>query len=268
MRELRYRLSQRVNDLWRGTLTTTLTLASTSASITTRLERAGVFSGGMLRVGTQGAQTVEEKPIAAYAGAGAFTMGTGWGVAHNPGEEYEIHLKFTAEAYNRMLLDALADARGEAVLANLRYTALTWVNDQWEYDLPTNFKYIDRVEIMGADGHPEYRYRNEDLRVLAGIPKLLVFPRWASHTPGLTIRITGQGSEQDPTNYDTGVMVTDDSFILAHAELAARSQLAILGGDIGAVNRTRLRDLNQTIELRRVAMSTAHRALPGSLIIP
>lgn len=268
MRELRYRLSQRLGDLWAGTLTNTLTSGTATATITTRLERAGVFSGGMFRVGTQGAQTVEEKPIAAYTGAGAFTVGSNWSATHNPGEEYELHTKFTAAEYNRMLLDALADARGEAVLSNLRYTALVWVQDQWEYDLPTNFKYIDRVEILGTNGRPEYRYRNEDLDVLAGIPKKLEFPRWATHTPGLTIRITGQGSEQDPTNVDTGIVVTDESFLLAHAELHARARLASLGGDIGAVNRTRLRDLNTAIELKRAAMSTAHRALPGSLIVP
>lgn len=268
MRELRYRLANRLGDLWHGQLTNILNASSTSATISTRLERAGVFSGGMLRVGTQGAQTVEEKPIASYAGAGSYVMGTSWSVAHQVGEEYEIHLKFTAADYNRMLMDALADAAGEGVLANLRYTALTWVTDQWEYDLPTNFKYISRVEIMGADGHPEQHFRNEDLRILPGIPKKLVFPRWASATAGLTIRITGQGSEQEPTNYDTGVIVTDQAFLLTHAELHARARLAVLGSDIGAVSRTMLRDLNASLELRRSNMATAHRTLPGVLVVP
>lgn len=267
-RETRHRLARRLNDHWTGTLADMEPVTTTAFRLPNRPERADYFVNAWFRVGID--SDAEEHLISASGPADPNVTIGGAGLAnqHEAGTFYEIHRRFSAEHYNESLLDALSDARSEAVLANLDYQVLTWVQDQWEYDIPTNFKYINRVQIEDAEGKLEQDFDLEELRIVPGIPRKLEFSRRYSTTPGHTIRILGQGPEADPPDLDSSSVQIDQAFLLAHAELTLRTILAEGEDQIAAANRGRLRDLATLVELKRQALTTEHRVLPGSIVIP
>jgi len=269
--QLRKRLAQRFSDHWDGQLTDAE--ASTTWNLPERKERSNYFQNGWIRTDVD--DDVEEFPITASATTDPhITVAFAPSASIAAGTVYEIHRRFSAEMYTSMLMDAIWDAQGEAVLHNLDYQTLTWVLDTYEYAVPTNFRYITEVQLLDSASEPVAVFGGRSktplntLRILPGVPRKLEFPRWFSSTVGDTIRILGQGSQladDEGLDPDSGIVQVDASFVLYAAELALRRIQAGVRSPVGDAARQQIPRLEGLVEVKRAGLSTRNRAAPNAM---
>lgn len=271
--QLRKRLAQRLGDHWDGQLTDAES-GQSGLNLPERTERLNYFQNGWFRVNTD--DNAEEVPIASSKATADphITLAHALSGTHASGTVYEIHRRFSGEMYTSMLMDAIWDAQGEAVLHNLDYQTLTWVADQWEYAVPTNFRYITEVQILDTAGDMvacwggRSRLPLNQLRIIPGVPRKLEWSQAYSFTPGYTIRILGQGSQladDEGLDPDTGVVQVDPSFVLYHAELALRRIQAGVRSPVGDAARQQIPRLEGLVELKRAGLTTRNRAYPNAM---
>ncbi|KKK91207.1 hypothetical protein LCGC14_2715290, partial [marine sediment metagenome] len=202
IRQIRHSIARRFNDLWVGTLTSEAASGTSTLADTARVEAANWFINAYVYVDEDAAG--EEHRISASA-VGSLTIPSTLAATHAIGKKYEIHKLASMTDYNDFILQALKLASTEAVLTNLDYQSgpgIVFVEGQFEYAIPTNFRYIS--EVWMDDSADEFT-RNiplSDLSIVPGTQLKLKFPRWMSLTTGGKARVLGQGVDTLPANDD------------------------------------------------------------------
>lgn len=265
VKQIRHTVSRLVQDIWTGTLSVTEAAGETVMSAG-RGEADNFFKNARFRIGED--TEAEEHTITTNTqSSGVVTLVNGLVAAKVINTPYEIHRRFSSEEWNNFIELALLDAAQEGVLSNLDYQGISLVSNQYEYNLPTNFVYINEMWEQDSAGEWTIRIDLKSMAVISGGLKQLRFPRWYPITAGRTIRVLGQGIEDMPRNPDTGIIRIDPAFVIAHARLSALSLQAERGGAVGDAATRQLRDLRTDVEIKRDAMSREHRPKPGVLVV-
>lgn len=265
VKQIRHTVSRLVQDIWTGTLSTTEAAGETVMSAG-RGEADNFFKNARFRIG-EDTEAEEHTVTSNTQSSGIVTLVDGLVTSKVADTPYELHRRFSAEEWNNFIELALLDAAQEGVLSSLDYQGITLAANTYEYNLPTNFVYINEMWEKDSAGEWTIRIDLKSIAIVPGGLKMLRFPRWYSMTAGRDIRVLGQGIEDMPNNPDTGIVRIDPAFVIAHARLSALSLQAERGGAVGDAATRQLRDLRTDVELKRDSMSREHRPKPGALVV-
>lgn len=268
MESLRQRLAYNMGDLTVGSATSDPAVGATLVD-TKRIEADDHWNNHFIKIGEDGNR--EFLRVSDFVNStNTLTVVPDMAVDHANGVTYELTEMFSMLEYQRFLEMGILEMATWNVLSNLSYTGMTLAQDDWEYPIPNNFRYISEVTIAESDG--TYRESGRvplgDLDVVPGDIPQLRFAECIPITADRAVRVRGQGEQLLPTNFDTSELEIDPAFVLMNAEMRAHMVLASrLRGDSANVHAQLARNLLTPVENQRDLASAEHRPKPGSLVV-
>jgi hypothetical protein len=269
MQQLRRRLALSLGDLKLGSATSDPTTDG-ALTDTKRVEADSHWNNYFMKIGVD--TNSEYLRVAAFTNAtNLFGLVPSMAVDHANGVEYELSELFDMEEYQNFIEMGILEMSTHNVLSNLSYTDLTLVQDQWEYSIPNNFRYITEVCIAESDG----TYRESGMvhrshyRVVPDIINKLRFSEWISMQVGRSVRIRGLGEQLMPTTVDTAEVEIDPIFILLNGKMQAFTIMSQrLSGERGQDAGRTARNISQQLEnIREMAMQE-HRPPADVTVVP
>ena len=209
---LRQKIARQVDDLFRMG-TATAGGANTIADTNTLFETDDFYNGCRFYIYSGVGAAQSERLVTDFASSTAqATVRPNWATQPTTASLYEVHRLLRVSDYNDAIDEAVRQLQYDFLVSQVSTVSLT--TDDFIYDLPASFAYVNRVSIIDTDLDEVYILNEGDeWHIKGGSYDDIEIARWVPVATGYTLKIEGQAVATLPTA-DTDSLSLDIEFLV------------------------------------------------------
>jgi hypothetical protein len=228
--ELRHSIARLLGDLWTGQSTG----SNTGATLhdTNRVEADNAWQGGQIYLYAGTGQGQSRNLLSSTQSGGVLTLGQNWTTTPDSTTLYELHRRFSVEAYNAAINEAIRSVSDKPLLRAVDETILL-TTGTYEYVIPAGFSYLSQVSWKSTTTPTNDWQRlrpRQEWDLVPGLGKLHI------DSPATNLRLRLEGHLAPPALLrDAAYCDLDPTYLKYMAAcILAQSEIASPGRDLRA----------------------------------